>query len=137
MEGAVSYVEEVCNPLIDTLSRTTGIPTFQLAGHVPNLTFWMGEIRHAIGVIDGYAARFENLAAAQADYDLAFPDQVRLRRHHEHGYKPLRRAITSAQCATLHLKVIAVGHRLVDRCLKENLIRFDLADELRSMISPL
>ena len=130
----MSYTQSIAQALIDTLSRTAGLPTFQLAGHVPNLAFWIAEVRHAVGVIDGYAARFTEMAVAQAAYDAEHTDENERRARHEYDYQPLKLAITPDAAQRLKRQCIASAERLIDRCLKEGLIDGAKADELRSNI---
>jgi hypothetical protein len=39
-----------------------------MAGQVENLDFWLAEVRHALGVLDGYGVRFVRLHAGQERY---------------------------------------------------------------------
>ena len=59
------YTIDVVRPLIDQLAKFATLNRYQLAGHVANLDFWLGEVRHGLAVIDGYGERFERLRAAQ------------------------------------------------------------------------
>jgi len=54
--------------LTDQLTRFASLNPHQLVGHLTNLDFWLGEVRHAFGVLDGYHPRFERLKRAQTDY---------------------------------------------------------------------
>ncbi len=132
----MSYTEDIAQSLIDTLSRTAGLPVFQLAGHVPNLAFWMSEVRHAIGVIDGYPERFANMATAQAAYDASCPDDAQRREFHEHSYQRLGVVVSPAKAENLKHQITAAAERLIKRCLKEELIDFTTADNLRAAWHP-
>lgn len=127
----MSYTEDIVRPLIETLSRTAGLPTFQLAGHVPNLTFWVGEVRHALTVIEGYPRRFEAMVAAQNAFDVDHPEDVKRRTQHEYRYEPPRLAVSRALAERLTRELIASTNRLIDRCIKEELIDIVRADDLR------
>lgn len=127
----MSYTETIVQAVIDTLSRTAGLPTFQFAGHGPNLAFWMEEVRHAKAVLAGYPTRFANMAAAQSDYDADHPESMRQRERHEYDYHPLRPALNPAQAARLLRQLDVAAERLVDRCLREELIDLPQADDLR------
>ena len=131
----MSYTEDIARSLIDTLSRTAGLPTFQLAGHVPNLAFWMGEVRHAVAVIDGFPKRFEDMVAAQNAFDTNYPDAAKRREHHEYKYDPPRLALSPAQAERLGRELVTVANRVIDRCLKEELIDIVKADDLREAMT--
>ena len=130
----MSYTEDIVRRLIDTLSRTAELPTFQLAGHVPNLAFWMAEVRHALAVIDGYPKRFEHMVAAQCEFDLNHPDAARGREHHEYNYKTPTLAMTPAQAKRLSRELTTAANRVIDRCLKEALLDIVKADGLRELM---
>jgi hypothetical protein len=52
----------------DQLSRFVTLRPHQLAGQSANLDFWLVQVRHALGVIDGYGARFVRMEGAQGHY---------------------------------------------------------------------
>ncbi|WP_406699634.1 hypothetical protein V5E97_12310 [Singulisphaera sp. Ch08] len=64
----MAYSADVAKLLTDQLSRFITVNRHQLAGQMANLKFWMGEVRHCLGVIDGYPQRFERLKRAQTTY---------------------------------------------------------------------
>ena len=130
----MSYTEDIARPLIETLSKTAGLPTFQLVGHVPNLAFWMGEVRHVLAVIDGYPKRFEDMVAAQNDFDANCPEAAKSRERHEYEYSGPRRAVRPALADRLSREIVSAADRLVDRCLKEALIDIGKADNLRDIV---
>lgn len=131
----MSYTQAIVQALIDTLTRTAGLPAFQLAGHVPNLDFWMGEVRHAKTVLDDYKNRFDQMVAAQTAYDLNNPDPeaANRRRTHDYHYEPLKVAITPEHANRFMRQLNAVAERLIERCLQEELIELSKADELREL----
>jgi hypothetical protein len=131
----MSYTEDIVRPLIETLSKTAGLPTFQLAGRVPNLPFWMDEARHALAVIDGYPKRFEEMVTAQNEFDANYPDVAKRREHHEYDYAPPRLAFTPAQAERLSRELLTAANRVIDRCLKEELIDIVKADDLRDAMT--
>ncbi len=51
--------------LAEQLGRLATLNRHQLAGHVANLDFWLGEVRHCLEVIDTYGQRFKRLKSAQ------------------------------------------------------------------------
>jgi hypothetical protein len=130
----MSYTEDIARPLIETLSKTAGLPTFQLAGHVPNLSFWMGEVRHAIAVIDGYPKRFEDMVSAQNDFDANYPDSAKSRERHEYEYSGPRLAVSPALAERLSREIVSAADRVIHRCLKEELIDISKADDLRELM---
>jgi len=130
----MSYTTTIADALIETLSRISGLPAFQLAGHVPNLDFWMAEVRHVVGVIDGYQERFANMSVAQAAFGADHVNQKEQRERHEHDYQPLTPAISPAAADRLKRRCVQAANRLIDRCLKEELIYIVKADDLRSAI---
>jgi hypothetical protein len=128
----MSYTQSIAQPLIRTLTRAASLPAFQLAGYVPNLRFWMGEVRHALEVIAGYPDRFAAMAAAQAEFDVNFPDEAKRRSHvEEYQDEPLQPVITPAAGDTLSRELIAAADRVIERCLYEGLIDVATADDLR------
>lgn len=64
----MSYSTDVARLLADQLSRFVTLNSYQLAGQVANLDFWMAEVRHALAVIDGYGVRFVRLEGAQNQF---------------------------------------------------------------------
>ena len=62
----MAYSSELTDLLTAQLKRFASLNRHQLAGHVANLDFWLGEARHCLDVIDGYWPRFRRLKAAQA-----------------------------------------------------------------------
>lgn len=131
----MSYTQTIVEALIDTLTRTAGLPAFQLAGHVPNLDFWMGEVRHTKTVLDEYKNRFDQMVSAQAAYDLHNPDPeaATRRRTHDYDYAPLKVAITPEHTNRFMRQLTAVAERLIERCLQEELIELSKADDLREL----
>ena len=60
----MSYSTEISKTLTETLGRFATLNPHQLAGHVANLDFWLGETKHCINVLEGYRKRFEVMAGA-------------------------------------------------------------------------
>ena len=56
-----SYMERICDPLIETLDKISALPPEHIAGHATNLNFWIDEVKHCFMVIDDYPKRFQNL----------------------------------------------------------------------------
>lgn len=129
----MSYTETIVQALIDTLSRTAGLPTFQMAGHVPNLDFWVGEVLHAKTVLSEYKDRFDRMVAAQAAYDMNNPDRDAVLRKHDYDYAPLKVALTPEQTNRLMRQLNTIAERLIGRCQQEELINLSRADDLREL----
>lgn len=131
----MSYIENICQALIDTLGHTAGLHVHQLAGHVANLEFWMDEVRHALGAIDGYEERFSRMSSAQQGF-LAVADNEAARVERSEGYeKPLGVGVRPATRVRLRRELVAAAERLLDRCLTERLINLVTVDDLRERAS--
>jgi len=64
----MSFSTELAKLVTDQSSRFVTLSPHQLAGQVANLDFWLGEVRHALGVIDGYGVRFVRMHGAEEVY---------------------------------------------------------------------
>lgn len=64
----MAYSIDICDLLSVQLDRLAKLHPHQLVGHVANLDFWLGEVRHCQNVIDNYRLRFERLRDSQANY---------------------------------------------------------------------
>jgi len=112
------YVEDISEPLIGTLTYASGLPAQKLAGHAANLDFWIGEVKHALEVIDGYGERFkklkdgERIATQQIGVEFRpfHPDKLLRPGVRDHDLKELRRRLTESVV------------RLLRRCYKEGLV---------------
>ncbi len=62
------YSSDVANLIADQLTKFISLNRHQLAGQVANLDFWVGEVRHALDVIDGYGVRFVRLSMNQEHF---------------------------------------------------------------------
>jgi hypothetical protein len=108
----MSYIDDISNPLIKTLERSTTLPLHQLAGHAANLDFWMDEAKHCLNVIDGYAQRFERMKKAQqAQTDTQGASEM-----------PLQRGVKDHERKELRQKVRAAANAFLERCYREQLI---------------
>lgn len=96
----MSYVNDICTPLIETLDHSAALPAHQLAGHAANAEFWIGEAKHCLAVIDGYQERFDRLRTGQAEYEMKrgsiFTGPPLRRGSQDHERKELRRAVGEA-----------------------------------------
>jgi hypothetical protein len=72
----VSYSIERANHIADQLERLATQNTYQLAGQVANLDFWISEAVAAISIIDNYPARFRRLRDSQVEWVKAHGTKV-------------------------------------------------------------
>ena len=98
----MSYVEDITEALIGTLTYTGGLPAQKLSGHAANLEFWVGEVKHALDVIDGYGERFK-----------------KLKRHSE---GPIRPGTRDDELKELRRRLIDSPYHLLSRCYKEGFV---------------
>jgi hypothetical protein len=64
----MAYSTDISKTLADQLTKFATLNRHQLAGHVANFDFWIGEVRHCLQVLDGYKSRFERMRTAQTKY---------------------------------------------------------------------
>lgn len=64
----MSFSENMAKVIADQIARLVTLNRHRLAAQVANLDFWIDQARHALGVIDGYEARFRRLKAGQDEY---------------------------------------------------------------------
>ena len=120
----MSYIENICAPIVATLERTTTLPTHHFAGHAANIDFWMAEIQHCLSVIDGYPQRFERMKKAQqAQGESSGINEKNIQRgFKEHERKELR------------LRVQKTGQRFLERCYNEQMIDFNALENYQDTI---
>jgi hypothetical protein len=108
----MSYIEDICSPLIKVLEKTAQLPCHQLAGHVANLDFWMNEVEHCLGVVSGYDERFERMKEA-------LQTQAAIE-----GIEPnlLQRGVKFKTGKDLQKQLRAATSRFLQRCHDERLI---------------
>jgi hypothetical protein len=132
----MSYSSDMANLLTDQLSRFVTLNRHQLSGHVANLEFWLAEVRHALGLLDGYGRRFEQMRDAQDQYvadhgttefvlGADYPTEKKAsspRRIPDHEIRKARRPLTEA------------ATRFLERCYREGLIlESQWSDALKSL----
>lgn len=108
------YVQDIIEPLIKTLDHTAGLPVHQLAGHVANLEFWVGEVDHAFQVIDGYPKRFKNLRQGERRYAETHPVW--------YGAARVGPSTRDDELTVLRRELTESITRVLNRCLKEGLL---------------
>lgn len=64
----MSFSTDMAKLVTDQLTRLVTLNRHQLAGQVANLDFWLDQVRHSLGVIDGYGKRFQRLNTAQSKH---------------------------------------------------------------------
>jgi hypothetical protein len=135
--------------IADVVSRTVGkfvtLNSYQLAGHLANLDFWIRQVANALDAIDGYSNRQRTLELAQKRYisthdtrrfseeQMAlyreFPDEPA----YEPGtVRPDRWRIDSETLKTKRREVVDSFYRFMLRCHKERLVSDDRAKEVLS-----
>jgi hypothetical protein len=62
------FSTDIAKLVTDQLSRFITLRPHQLAGQAANVDFWLAQVRHAIGIIDGYGVRFVRMEGAQQQY---------------------------------------------------------------------
>jgi len=119
------YIDDICLPLIRVLEHNAGLQPHQLAGHVANIDFWFGEVRHCLGVIDGYNNRFEALKSAQADYERQHPHAI----PDPAGWSqqvgrdpPLKKTSKDSDRQRLRRELLAAADRFLARAEREGLV---------------
>lgn len=74
------YLEKLCDALVAVFDRCVQLDRRRLAGYVANIDFWMGEVQHRLQLIDGFAARRQQMISgtkAVYDADIRLVDMVR------------------------------------------------------------
>jgi hypothetical protein len=112
------YVEDITEPLISTLTYTGGLPARQLAGHAANLEFWVGEVKHAFDVIDGYGERFKKLQ----DGERIAAERLGPEFHPFHPRKLVRPGMSDHELKELRRRLTDSVVHVLNRCYKEGLI---------------
>ena len=108
----MSYIEDICEPLITTLERASNLPAHQLAGYVANLDFWLSEAKHCLQIVDGYEQRFERMKDAQE-----FQAKI------EGVEEPLlQRGVGSKKIKIIRQQIELTVSKFLQRCFEEQLI---------------
>ena len=61
----MSFSTDMAKLVADQLSRFVTLRPHQLAGQAANLDFWLAQVRHALGGIDGYGESAPLIAPAR------------------------------------------------------------------------
>ncbi len=124
------YIEDITEPLIQTLTHTGGLPVHQLAGHAANLEFWAAEVKHAFDVVDGYSQRFKNIQQGEEDYT---ERQEQKGRPVTRGYRtspPMKRGIKDQELKDVRRRLADAMYHVLGRCYNEDLIVENALDQL-------
>jgi len=123
----MSFSTDIADLVAMQLSRLTTLNRHQLAGQVANLDFWLGEVQHALAVIDGYGVRFTQMHAAQEQYvnshgttefDLDYDWDTKRRA------SPPRR-VSGHELAKARRNLTQAASRFLERCRSEGLLSED------------
>ncbi len=115
------YIEDITESLTQTLTHTGGLPVHQLAGHAANLEFWVGEVQHALDVIDGYSRRFKNIQQGEDDYTQRQQQKGMPNASYRTG-PPMKRGIKDQECKDLRRRLVDAMYHVLNRCYNEGLI---------------
>ncbi len=128
----MTYVEEITTSLINVLEHTARLQTYQFAGHVANVDFWIDEVRHAVKALDGYADRFEKLKWTQAEYEREHPHVIYMPfGEKRQGVDPLLKPnVSSSELQRLSRRLMRAIERFLKRALDEELIDITRFDDL-------
>jgi hypothetical protein len=120
----MSYIRDICQPLIDQLEKFATLNSHQLAGQLANLDFWVSEVEHRLSVIEGYYPRFQQLKAAQTDH----VQRHRTARSEYPGdpigesIPPIRRGVSDAELKELRDRLLKAVSHVVTRGINEGLL---------------
>jgi hypothetical protein len=115
----MAYSTDVATLLTDQLTKLTTLKRHQLAGQVANLDFWLGEIGHALAVIDGYPTRFSKMKRTESAHVAEF----KIREHEEgltYAPMPLKR-VPDAEFREARRALCRAADGFLSRCVAEGL----------------
>lgn len=128
----MSFSTDIADLVAKQLTRFTTLNRHQLAGQAANLEFWLGEVQHALAVIDGYGVRFTQMHAAQEQHVTAHgTTEFKLDADWDtkHRASPPRR-VPGQELEKARRNLIQAALRFLDRCRTEGF----LSDEQLSAI---
>ncbi|MDA0835012.1 MAG: hypothetical protein O2955_09100 [Planctomycetota bacterium] len=119
----MSYIEDVCSPLIRMFDKFATYDAHQLAGQVANLDFWLSEVDHRLSIIDGYRKRFDRLKSAQMRYVKEHNAAQTASTHLPIGASvpPLRPGISHQDLTNLRERLQVAARRFLVRCHSEKI----------------
>jgi hypothetical protein len=119
----MSYSTEIATVLAKQLAKLATLNRHQIVGQLANVDFWLDEVRHALGVLDGYEPRFERMKVAQTQYvsehktTVFFPDEPDLQSH-----APPPRRVPSSELQEARRSLCDATYRFLVRCHNEKFI---------------
>ena len=122
--ATMSYSSEIARILAERWGEIRHVEPPSARRASPNLDFWLDEVRHALGVIDGYGPRFERLKSAQLKFASEHGTTEFLLcdpRHTKQSAAPPKRTPSSELNEARRSLCDATYHFLV-RCYKEGFI---------------
>lgn len=136
----MAYTTEIAELLAETVGKFESLNSYQLAGHVENLDFWLAEAEHALGSLDGYAKRRDKMEQGQQAYINAHDTRVGSSKdfslNNEFGesepisrVKAERGVLTSRVIESSKQAVRDAYYRFVRRSFRAKLISADCAKE--------
>jgi tRNA A37 N6-isopentenylltransferase MiaA len=112
----MSYLETVCQPLIEQLKYAKALPAHKLVGYAANFEFWIGEVEHCLSMIDGYPKRFEQFRKSQLTYFKAHKDDHVIKWQMKGSIAPIRRSTSNKQLVDLRKRLVTEASDWIDRC---------------------
>jgi hypothetical protein len=64
----MAYIRDIADSLARVLEHGTTLSPHRVAGYAANAEFWLIEVEHCFGVLDGYSKRFRAMRAATDAY---------------------------------------------------------------------
>lgn len=120
----MSFSTDTAKLVADQLSRFVTLRPHQLAGQAANVDFWLDQVRHALGVIDGYGVRFVRMEGGQQQYVTAHDtklSEVGPAGVEERKPSPPRR-ISDRELRQARRSLVEAATRFLERCRAEGLV---------------
>jgi hypothetical protein len=121
----MSYVHEICDPLVKIFEHATSLETHRLAGYSANLDFWVSEVEHRLGVLRGYPERHRHMSQATKSFaksagNIATPT--------------VSRSVSDQEIWELGERIIASLRLFLNRCQHEGLINENMMSEIATRL---
>lgn len=130
-----TYIDRLCDALVDVLERAVTGSADRLAGYAANVEFWLEEAQHCLRLIDGYEDRFAKFHEAQQAVVASRPKM----KWDERGWRspPPETNPTSSpdDLKAARRRVVSSMAKFLDRCVKEQLIGRKRRQSARMKIS--
>ena len=118
----MAYIDDITEPLIQTLTHTSGLPLHQLAGHAANLEFWACEVKHRFDVIDGYTQRFKKMRQGERTWIERQQQNSHALTQGNRTNPPLKRGIKDQELKDLRRRLTDAMYHMMERCYDEDMI---------------